>query len=138
MEELDVEQARRLWNHVNPHLPPLGDDSQALMVLHRARTQSEAMSLRLRAYSHRWLEDRALPSGLPDHLRPKAERMYPKVTSTVGISVNSKYDVVIKEVRGAMEYSVLEAEADGKLEDTPFVRGRMMEARNNAKKKLGL
>jgi hypothetical protein len=41
-------------------------------------------------------------------------------------------------VRGAMEYSVLEAEADGKLEDTPFVRGRMMEARNNAKKKLGL
>jgi hypothetical protein len=40
------------------------------------------------------------------------------------------------EIRGAMEDAVLEAEADGRLTDAPFVKGRMMEARAKARKIL--
>src|SRR5215218_10937824 len=87
LETLDVEGARRLWSFVNPHLPQDGTDADFLASLHHARTQAESMHLSHRAYSHRWLEERGLPSGLPDHLKPSAQRMYPRIVSAVGIVV---------------------------------------------------
>lgn len=133
---MDIAQARKLWAHVNPHLPALGDDKQASIVLHHARTQAGNVPLKLRAYSHRWLVDGGYPSGLPDTLKPRAERMYPRFASTVGISVGSPFPAVVTAVSGAMEGAVLEAEADGKLEDSRFVKARMMEARAYQHKKL--
>ena len=105
-------------------------------MLHHARTQSP-LDLKLRAYSHRWLLDRGLPSGLPDELKPKAERLYPVKVEAVGISINGGgiFAPVIPLIRGAMEDAVLECFADGHKE-TEIVRPRMFEARAKAVKQL--
>ena len=136
LEELDVEGMKRLHAERLPHLPPSSD---VLVSMHMARTQSEALADKLRFYSHRWLEDRGYPSQLPDRLKPSADRMFPKVTAAVGISVNAASDLfkpLIPHVRGAMEDAVLEADADGKLEDTQHVRERMREARAKSLRQL--
>jgi hypothetical protein len=131
LEELDVDGMARLQAEAMPHLPATPPD-QMLGGLHYARTASEAMADRLRFYSHRWLLDHGYPSGLPDRLKPAAERAYPKVAAAVGISVNARsalFKPLVPHVRGAMESAVLEADADGLLHDTPHVRARMAEAR---------
>ena len=127
------------WSEIFPHLRGPQTEADAKVVMHHARTQNPRIEFKLRAYSHSWLLERALPSGLPDELRPKAQRMYPVVVSAVGISVNTKNEFlkpIVGEVRQSMEYAVLEAEADGKLEDTPHVRKRMLEARKRTYKRL--
>ena len=134
--ERDVAGVRRLWAEYAPHMPQPKDDAEALVCLHMARTQAATLAIELRAYSHRWLFDRGWPSGLPDELKPKAERLYPKIASAVGIGVKSIYPEVASEIRGAMEYAVLEADADGRLTDAPFVKSRMMEERAKVRKKL--
>ena len=136
LEELDVHRAQAVWGHIAPHLPQPQDDHDMLVCLHRARTEAASMPLDLRAYSHRWLLDRGWQSGLPDRLKPKAERLYPRVVSGVGIAVRSEYPEVTRSIRGAMEVTVLEAEADGKLLDSPFVKRRMMEARAKERRAL--
>jgi hypothetical protein len=134
--ECDVFGARRLWAEYAPHMPQPKDDAEALVCLHRARTESASIALRLRAYSHRWLVDHGWPSGLPDELKPMVERIYPAVAAAVGIAVKSAHPEVATEVRGAMEAAVLEADADGRLTDVPFVKRRMLEARAKARKRL--
>lgn len=138
MENLDAAQAIKLWAHVFPHLPAIHDRAGALAMLHHARTQAPILADKLRFYSHRWLLDHGLPSGLPDHLKPRAEREYPRIVKGVGIAVRSseamKPFAVL--VRGAMESAVLEADADGLLDDVEHVRRRMAEARAREVKKL--
>lgn len=122
-----------------PHIPAPANDEQAEIAMHMARTATFGVSFRYRAYSHRWLTERSLPSQLPDWLKPDAERLYPAVASAVGISLNTKSEIIrpaLVEVRGAMEYAVLDAEADGRLEDVPFVRKRMAEAKQRTLKAL--
>jgi hypothetical protein len=104
--------------------------------IHLARTKSEVVRFPYRAYSHQWLIERGYPSMLPDHLKPRAQRIFPITKSTVGISVNSKYPEVKEAVTSAMRNAVLEAEAMGRLSDDPFVRARMAEARQYVLKKL--
>jgi hypothetical protein len=137
--DLDVAESFRLWRHVFPHLPPPENDEGMLTMLHMARTQTKSIPFRLRAYSHRWLIERDLPSHLPDHLKPRAERVYPRVVVGVGISYNYR-DPLLKPagvlIRTAMEGAVLEAEADGKLNDDPYVTARMHEARDKEKRAL--
>src|SRR6476620_6475738 len=87
LEEANAPAVRKLWAEMCPHLPQPESDFEALACLHRARTEARSMPLNLRAYSHRWLLDRGFPSGLPDHLKPKADRLYPQVVSAVGIAV---------------------------------------------------
>lgn len=129
--DLDVIGIRRLWQHVSPHLPQPETDAEALASIHIARTQARSVPFRLRAYSHAWLTERNLPSHLPDRMKPRAERMYPKVVGVVGISVRnvagrrSEYGLAMES---AMSEAVLEAYADGKEEPT-FVKARMMEAK---------
>lgn len=137
LEDLDVVAVRRLWRHVAPNMPQPKSDSDALIILHHARTQSAVVLLKHRAYSHRWLCDRGLPSGLPDNLKPHAERMYPKIVGSVGISVNSKYRQVREEIHDAMADVVENAYADRK-EDPEYIKPRMREARFRAQKRLGL
>jgi hypothetical protein len=69
-------------------------DAEALVTLHHARTQAESIALKLRAWSHRWLLEHGYPSGLPDHLKPSAERIYPRVVEGVGISVNFRSPIL--------------------------------------------
>lgn len=127
---------RRLWGQQAAHLPQPHSDAEAEVMLHHARTVAHSIPFHLRAYSHAWLTERGSPSGLPDELRPRAERLHPRIVPTVLISVNSRYPEVAHEIHGAMRDAVYEAEADGRLEDAPFVRGRMLEERAKARRRL--
>jgi hypothetical protein len=133
LEQCDVPMARRMSAHLFPHLPQPTTDAEALVMLHRARTEMPSMPLKLRAYSHRWLLDHGYPSALPDELKPRAERMYPVVTEGVGISVHTSRLLrpVGLMIRGAMEGAVMDAYAGAKTPDPAFVRARMMEARES-------
>jgi hypothetical protein len=138
LEECDVVAVRKLWQYVAPEMPQPKNDAQALAMLHIARTQCEIVTFRKRAYSHCWLGDHGLPSQLPDHLRPKAERMYPRTVSAVGIAVSSLSEgmqPVADQVRGAMEEVVSHHYADG-ITDPAIIKPRMMEAREKTLKKL--
>lgn len=139
LEEGDFKLLRKLHAEAMPHLPAPKSDADAETTMHVARTLAAWLPLKLRAYSHRWLDERGLPSQLPDELRPKAERLYPKVVSAVGISVNvmsESLQPAVPIIRGAMERAVLDAEAAGKIDDSEFVRARMAEAKKRAFKEL--
>jgi hypothetical protein len=139
MVSLDTERAREIWKLVNPHLPPITSDAEMLTTLHLARTQSQKLNRSLRFYSHCWLLERGYPSALPDHMRPSAQRMYPITVKSVGISVNAKSELlrpVVSHIRGAMEDAVMEVYADGKQEDVPLIKQRMLEARRYVARKL--
>lgn len=140
MAELDVPQARRLFAVVMPHLPQPASDDAMLVQLHMARTQCPALSDRARFYSYRWLSDRGLPDQLPDHMRPAAERMFPKITDAVGIACGASSELlrpVALEMRGAMSDVVLEHYADGE-KNPDIIRPRMLEARRKVQKAVGL
>ena len=102
-----------------------------------ARTQNEAVPFKLRAYSHRWLTDNGYPSQLPDNLKPSAERIYPKVVGSVGLSVNVKgaFAPVAPYIEKAMTDAVLECYADGH-EEPEIVKPRMFEAKKTVVSKL--
>lgn len=133
--DLDVGLIRRIWSHVAPHLPQPRTRDDTLVALHVARTASESVPLNLRAYSHAWLLERGLPSRLPDHLKPSAQRLYPIVVGSVGISVNSRHQAVKDGVQVAMEDAVLDCYGMGD-EDPKIVKPRMMEARDRELKGL--
>jgi hypothetical protein len=129
--ELDVAAIRRLWAATSPGAHQPQSDLEALIALHHARTQAESVPFNLRAYSHRWLCERDLPSGLPDELKPRAERVYPKIVEAVGVSVKAMSEASIplaKAIERAMSDAVEEAYADGNR-NSDFVKARMQEAR---------
>lgn len=136
--ECDAAGVRKLWAHIAPNLPQPRTDHKALATIHRARTEMPDMPLKLRAYSHRWLTDHGYPSALPDDLKPKAERMEPKIVEAVGIAVKGRSDAskpVAKLIEKAMSDAVLECFADGRIEPV-FVKARMAEARARTIDKL--
>jgi hypothetical protein len=131
LEDLDVALMRRLWSKFIPHFEQPSSDADALMMMHHARTQAESVSFTNRAYSHSWLRERGFPSGLPDELKPRAERLYPRVVTAVGISVNAsspEFKPAALIIRRSMEDAVNECYADG-VEDPTLVKKRMDEAR---------
>ncbi len=136
----DVAGLRALWSTHFAHLPQPADDGQAEIMLHRARTEAGTVPFRTRAWSHRWLVERGLPSGLPDDLRPRAERLWPRRVETVGISVNAGSAVLrplLGEVQRAMEAEVLELYTHSASPDPALVRARLAAARAETLKKLG-
>lgn len=138
MATLDVVTARKLWAEVAPHLDQPKTDHDMLVVLHMARTQSDAIRQEQRFYSHRWLTERGLPSQLPDHLRQSAERMYPVVKSAVGISVNFSSPEMKPAgdyIEGAICDVIENCYADGK-EDPAYVKPRMDEAGQIARRRI--
>ena len=129
--DLDVPRARRLWRETRGHLPQPKSDHEMLMVLHHARTQAESVPLNLRAYSHAWLMERSLPSGLPDHLKPSAQRLYPIEVKAVGVmvgTVSESGQARAKAIEKVMSDAVAECYADG-VTDPEIVKARMLEAR---------
>lgn len=136
--DLDIAGIKAAWAQHSPHLPQPKNDAEALVSLHHARTQAQSIPLRARAYSHRWLLDHGYPSGLPDGLRPKADRLYPVVVEAVGIAVLGTSPLsraAAPMIRSAMSDAVAECYADGRREPE-FVRARMMEARRKATRQL--
>src|SRR5262252_6110655 len=112
----DIEGVRRLWQHVAPHLPQPESDAAALMSIHYARTQMVSLPLKARAYSHRWLIDNGFPSGLPDALKPKAERIYPRIIDAVGIATGTRNPAmvpVVIAIRDKTAETVLDCYANG-------------------------
>lgn len=139
LESGDVRLVRAASAKLFPHLPQPASAEEAETSMHMARTQMATVSFSRRAWSHRWLTERGLPSQLPDMLKPKAERMYPIVVEAVFVSANSNSAAlkpVAKMVQAAMSDAVLEAEADGRLSDIPFVRARIQDARARTFKEL--
>lgn len=138
LEEHDVQTIRRLWAEVAPLMPQPKTDAEAEAIMHHACTQCYVVTLKSRAYSHRWLLDHGLPSGLPDKLRPRAERMYPVIADVIGIACGSASEAMrpaLPIIRGAMETVVLDHYADG-VKDPLVIKPRMLDARKNAIKKL--
>lgn len=106
--------------------------------MHHARTQAETVSFKARAWSHWWLLERGLPSGLPDRLKPSAERVYSRAVEGVGISVNCRNPILkpaMIEVRKTMEAAVEDCYANGDT-DPAFVSRRMAEAREKTMRQL--
>jgi hypothetical protein len=135
--DCDAAGAMRLWRHVNPTMPQPKNEKEAVVQIHIARTQMESVPFLLRAYSHRFLIDNGYPSFLPDVLKPKAERVYPKIVTAVGISVNMPAIMapVAAEVEKAMSDAVADAYAENRTESN-FLRKRMMSARQKTIKKF--
>lgn len=135
----DIAACRRIWAATNAHLPQPKTKAEAEQIMHVARTATRSIPLRIRAWSHRWLTERGLPSQLPDNLRPRAERLYPRIAAGVGISIQARSPLMhsaVPIIRKAMESAVLEAEADGKLGDSTHVKARMAEARERETRAL--
>jgi hypothetical protein len=139
MVDMNIPAFRRLMKAWHPEFVQPATDGDAEVTLHMARTASERVPFDARAYSHAWLVERNLPSQLPDALRPKAQRIYPVPLYGVGVMVeprNPLYRPAAKIIERAMCDAVMEADADGKLLDTPFVKARMDEARRRTIDKL--
>jgi hypothetical protein len=138
VEAGDFRTVRRISEQAEPHLPKLSD-AQAQVIMHDARTRSKTVPLAKRLWSHRWLVERGHDSNLPDRLRPSAEQVCPRIVSAVGISIKTTSAIIApaaEAIRGEMELAVLEAQADGKLEDSVFVKARILEARQRALREL--
>ena len=134
--DLDAGLCRKVWAHVFPHWPQPETDADALVTKHAARTGMESLDLKHRAYSHRWLTERGMPSALPDHLKPKAERMYPRIVEAVAIAIKTpparrELGIAIRE---AMEDVVKDAYGTDKQVDAAKLKIGMMEARAKIRK----
>ena len=131
LEAGDVDGLVKAWRVVAPHLPQPKSRDQAEIVMHIARTQAASVTLQKRQYSHGWLTERQLPSGLPDEL-------VPTIVEAVGISVNFR-SAYLKpaagEVRGAMEAAVEDCYANGD-KDPVVVQAQMAAARDRTMKAL--
>lgn len=139
LERGDVDALIEAWPKVCPHVPMPKDRGEAEVILHIARTEARGVRMRHRAWSHRWLTERGLPSRLPDVLRPAAERIYPSVVEGVGIAVAARsplFKPIAGIIQSSMEDAVLEVYADSRSPDPEKVRERMREARANTTKKL--
>ena len=129
--ELDVVGVCDLWFHVCPHLPQPKNNEEVLVTIHSARTTAQTVPLKLRCYSHAWLTERGLPSGLPDWWRPKAARLYPHQVTAVGVSVKALSEAnapLARAIEKAMSDAVQECYADG-VTDPDIVKSRMDAAR---------
>ena len=129
--ELDVVGVCDLWFHVCPHLPQPKNNEEVLVTIHYARTTAQTVPLKLRCYSHAWLTERGLPSGLPDWWRPKAARLYPHQVTAGGVSVKAQSEAnapLARAIEKAMSDAVQECYADG-VTDPDIVKSRMDAAR---------
>jgi hypothetical protein len=138
LEDHDLLTCCKVWETVAPGMPQPQDGDKARVIMHMACTAAANVSLKSRAYSHRWLLDHGYPSQLPDELKPKAERMYPQIVDAVGIACGGTSELgraIAPFVQRAMEDVVREHYADG-VKDPKIFKPRMLEARKDAVKKL--
>ena len=135
---LDVKAIRALWKHVAPEMPQPESDEEALVTMHMSRTSAEFLPLKLRAYSHAFLRDNGLPSQLPDHLRPSAEQLCPRIVDAVGYAPKFR-SPLLKPLKPLIVKAVGDAIEDCYAEnrtDPVFVTRQMHEAKEKVIKQL--
>lgn len=114
------------------YLAPKLDYRKAEIAMHVARTMANSLPENLRIWSHHWLQERRLPSMLPNDLLPKALQIKPVIAEAVGISVRASSEImkpVAIEVRNAMEGVVLDMHANGDMNRIDTMKERMQDAR---------
>lgn len=75
---------------------------------------------------------------MPDNLKPRAERIYPKIVAGVGVSMNASSDLmvaILPIVHRSVNNAIEEAFADGRTEPG-FVSTRMRAAREATVRQL--
>lgn len=134
LEAADLNGLCAFWRRAPAHLAPK-DRAEAEIMMHHIRTRTRSVRMAGRAWSHRWLVERGWPSGLPDILRPRAERLYPAVVGAVAI-VSMLRTPTTLPLRAVMKNAVDEVYADYRQPDATVVRARMFEARERERRKL--
>lgn len=117
---LDVKRALAIWAAAAPGMPCPRNAAEAEVQLHAARLAMRTLPPRLKAYSKRWLEERA---------------MLPKYAFGVGIAVKAsspRTEELARAMQAAMSQAVLDAVQDGvSIEhDAPEISRRMIRARD--------
>lgn len=142
LRDIDVNGMRKLHTHVFPQYPA-GDDASILLNIHVARVRARWLNLKARAYSHRWLLDNGYPSDLPDHLKPKAERLYPRVVTATayafgGVFGSPHLRPLKKEVEAAVHTVILDTYATDKVDaiDHDKLRAHMHATKDQTIRKL--
>lgn len=87
LRDRDIPALMRLSKVLFPADQQPKDERDALAMMHIARTGASFLSMAARSYSHFWCQDNGVPSMLPAHLLPKAERFRPTVKKAVGIAL---------------------------------------------------
>lgn len=139
LESGDVEGCRAYTRKHAPHQPQPETREDAEIVFHHTRTIVSGLTLGARAYSHAWLRERSLPSGLPDELKPAAERLHPVIVEGVLISVLNANNDMARMAKPLVEADIAEAVADayarGKTE-TGYIRGLMADTKARSMRSL--
>jgi hypothetical protein len=137
----DVDAVVAAWAKIFPNDTPPASRGEAEVTMHFARTVSAALIDRQRAWSHRWLLDHGWPSGLPDDMLPRAERLYPRAVEAVGIGSAMRLPTTVP-LRAVMEEQVQDSYATSRIlrmpadERAALVSGRMLDARAKERRKL--
>jgi hypothetical protein len=80
-----------------------------------------------------------MPSGLPDNLRPRAQRLYPRTVEGVGVSVNFQSQILrpaAKIIRDDINAAILDEYAIDGTPKVESVKKAMENARRKAMKRL--
>jgi hypothetical protein len=134
----NVREVDRLFRLIHPHLPPPSSLEATETAMHTTRSAADWLPDRARCYSHSWLVERDLPSQLPDHLKPMAERLYPRIAEGVFVSINTNSPLLkpaAAEVQKAVCDVVEDCYANGDT-DPVLVRSRILDARASTFKRL--
>ena len=131
----DVSRTRHLWAQVSPEMPQPQTDDEAEVIMHQARTAADSVPMQKRIYSHAFLDERGLPSHLPDGMKPPRERhgppvIFPAALIAVG-SLSRSADR--REEAKAMERAMADAVGDmivSGITDRERIAKRMWEARD--------
>jgi hypothetical protein len=133
------DELHRLWTAIFPGLPRPSKRDDIVTTMHIARTAADCVPDRGRFYSHRWLEERGLPSRLPMNLRPKCDQYYAGVTPAVGFAYGTDKEW-LKPAKPLIEravHTVIEdCAANGDLDKPDMVRDLMMDAKNDEFRRL--
>jgi hypothetical protein len=135
----DVGLLCRIWKDQFPDMPQPANLGEAEIQMRMTQTKVFNVPFKVRAYAHRWLTERGLPSQLPDHLKPKAERAFPIIKTSVGIAFSFSEPLMapaFSEISLSMENAVLEAYNGKDVADQEFVKVRMEAAKQKTMRQL--
>lgn len=133
LERLDVAAFRAAWPRLRPGQAALRSHHEALTVMHAARALCEAIPVKLRRESYRWLIGNGITPPVTYERLLGAPPVY---ADTTLLSVNAGHPEVVEAIGGVMLGALHESEADG--DPARVTRARMQEARHRERRALGL
>ncbi len=116
-------------------MPQPESHDEAEVIMHQARTAADSVPMQKRIYSHAWLDERGLPSQLPDGMKPPRERRGPPVifsAALIGVGTLSSSTGRREEAK-AMERAMADAVGDmitSGITDRERIARRMWKARD--------